>query len=128
MYSIWLVPLSSNIYRKIYRLQHIPHITVSTGHRSMPSIQNLQKYYDIVNFRSVSRIPRQYEENLLFSVGFPCHIEGLRPIHQPHLTLRYGANAYPPFDDILFEKPVRILGETRIADTSSKDPSKWSLV
>jgi len=126
--SVWLVPLSHNIYRRVYKMKHIPHVTISTNHETVPDISHLQKYYDLVHFRDISNIPRQYEVDPLHSVGFTCLIDGLRTPHIPHMSVRYERTTYPSYDDITVEKPEKILAEVRIANTTSLNPSEWFLI
>jgi len=126
--SVWLVPLSHNIYRRVYKMKHIPHITISTNHETLPDISHLNKYYDIFHFKGIQNIPRQYEVDPLYAVGFPCMINGLRTLHIPHMSVRYQKNGYPSFEDIKTEKPFKMMTEVRIADTTSLDPSEWFLI
>jgi len=126
--SVWLVPLSHNIYRRVYKMKHIPHITISTNHETLPDISHLNKYYDIFHFKGIQNIPRQYEVDPLYAVGFPCMINGLRTPHIPHMSVRYQNKGYPSFEDIKVEKPFKMMTEVRIADTTSLDPSEWFLI
>jgi len=127
-FSVWLVPLSHNIYRRVYKMKHIPHVTISTNHEKVPDISHLKPYYDIVHFKGIQNIPRQYEVDPLYAAGFPCLIDGLRTPHIPHMSVRYDRRTYPNFDDIKVDKPYRMLAELRIADTTSLDPSDWFLI
>jgi len=126
--SVWLVPLSQNVYRRVYKMKHIPHVTISTNHKTLPDISHLEKYYDIEHFKNLQNIPRQYEVDPLYAVGFMCLIKGLRTPHIPHMSVRYEKKGYPTYDDITIGKPDKMLAEVRIADTTSLNPSEWFLI
>jgi len=127
-YSVWLVPLNHRILTKVYKFQHVPHVTISTNHVKIPEPDNLGRLYDIVKFQTYSTIEKQYVIDPLHSIGWKCSVDGLDISHVPHLTHRYSFYSFPDTVTPVFPTPRYLIGEVVVADTRSPRWEEWKII
>ena len=126
-YSVWLVPLNRRLLTKVYKFRHIPHITISTNHVTVPDPDNLGKLYNIVNFSPYGKIGKQYEVDPLHSLGWECDVEDLNIQHTPHLSHMYSVYAYDKVYSV-YPTPMRLIAEVCVADTRSPNWEEWKII
>ena len=126
-YSVWLVPLNRRLLTKVYKFRHIPHITISTNHVTVPDPDNLGKLYNIVNFSPYGKIGKQYEVDPLHSLGWECDVEDLNIQHTPHLSHMYSFYAYDKVYSV-YPTPMRLIAEVCVADTRSPNWEEWKII
>ena len=126
-YSVWLVPLNRRLLTKVYKFRHIPHITISTNHVTVPDPDNLGKLYNIVNFIPYGKIGKQYEVDPLHSLGWECEVEDLDIKHTPHLSHLYSFFPYSKVYSV-YPTPMRLIAEVCVADTRSPNWEEWKII
>ena len=126
-YSVWLVPLNRRLLTKVYKFKHIPHITISTNHRTIPDPDNLGRLYNVVDFKQYGKIGKQYAVDPLHSLGWECDVEDLNIRHTPHLSHMYSFYAYDKVYSV-YPTPMRLIAEVCVADTRSPDWEEWKII
>ena len=126
-YSVWLVPLNRRLLTKVYKFRHIPHITISTNHVTVPDPDNLGKLYNIVNFIPYGKIGKQYEVDPLHSLGWECEVEDLDIKHTPHMSHLYSFFPYAKVYSV-YPTPMRLMAEVCVADTRSPNWEEWKII
>ena len=126
-YSVWLVPLNHRLLTKVYKFRHIPHITISTNHTSVPDPDNLGKLYNVVNFKPYGKIGKQYEVDPLHSLGWECEVDDLDIKHTPHLSHLYSFFPYSKVYSV-YPTPMRLIAEVCVADTRSPNWEEWKII
>ena len=126
-YSVWLVPLNRRLLTKVYKFRHIPHITISTNHVTVPDPDNLGKLYNNVNFIPYGKIGKQYEVDPLHSLGWECDVENLDIKHTPHMSHLYSFFPYAKVYSV-YPTPMRLIAEVCVADTRSPNWEEWKII
>ena len=126
-YSVWLVPLNIRLLTRVYKFRHIPHITISTNHRTVPDPDNLGRLYDVVNFKPYGKIGKQYAIDPLHTLGWECDVEDLDIKHTPHMSHVY---SFYPYDKVhyVYPTPIRLIAEVCVADTRSPNWEDWKII
>lgn len=123
-FSIWLVPINWKVIKKIYKMEHIPHITVATNIDTDISSAILNNnIYTISDFSIASNFDKMYKNDPLNGYGFFCKINEIKTNHVPHMTLFYNKlinNINPP------PPPNELKCKLYIADTRNLDYRLWT--
>ena len=129
-FSIWLVPYNWRHIKKEFTLDFIPHITLSTNHRTIPEIPILENI-KVGNFTKGKIFKQIYAIDPLEAYGYDCEILsdiGINIKHVPHMTLFYGGKITDENMDYfsLIKKPPKsILCFCTLANTISLNPASW---
>lgn len=122
-YSVWAVPINYKMIQNKYGMKHVPHVTLSTNHATVPIPSNWGQRLKIeFKCKNLYRLPPMYEyQPPSTSAGFYCNIRGYdNPLL--HMTLSYDF----PGNYLDFKAPDEILdAQVYRADTRSLDPSEW---
>jgi len=128
-YSLWLVPYNWKEIQKEFNIDFILHITISTNLPYIPlGVINSGKRFIVKNFKKGEIFPKMYEVDPLNGFGYPCEIEGLYPLHTPHMTLFYASNKITDLDTYSWIKtppPKQLECTLHLADTTSHNPLQW---
>ena len=122
-YSIWLVPLNHVAIKKMYGMVHIPHVTVQTNLCSAPELKLPKGEFRLNSFTSLVELKSQYKHDPLCAWGWECQSPDVAIKHTPHMSCTY---SQPPSG--ITEPPGDLLATMHLVDTTSTDPSEWTLV
>jgi len=124
--SLWVVPTHYKQIQKDYKMKHIPHVTLHTNLDKHSASVELGRMVDISFKRGFVRFPKTYDPDPLWGSGFYCDVKGLdhKPTFFHHMTVWYN---YDGNHSVFKEPPEDQMGTVVRADTTSEDPSEWTI-
>lgn len=124
-FSIWYVPYDWKEIKKKYKMAHIPHITYMTNMKQIPNIEYLSSNIVANKFTAVEKFKPMYSSECLKGMGWYCKVP-LKTDHRTHMTLKY----YLDEHDLIQpdQNPIELKCFCCIADTRSRDQSKWFIL
>lgn len=122
-FSIWLIPENWKKIKEMYKMEHIPHITVATNIESELPYEILNnKNYKVSKFSKVTNFEKMYKHDPLNGYGFYCEINDIKTTHKPHMTLFYNKE----LDNENIEIPLELECKLYMANTQSIDWKLWT--
>lgn len=123
-FSLWLVPHNWRDIKRIYSMNHIPHITVCTNMERIDPVILSTSIFKVRDFSYLKKFPKMYKKDPLDASGFYCKIDGIFTNHTPHMSVSYS------HDDLIIGlvPPETLECSLHFADTQSDKPHEWYLL